>query len=265
VPKRGPGFHERRRKTPGALRGEVLMDDAARRKVRQQKERRLLALAGIVGVLASLVGLYFSPFLRVQNVEVTGTAALNPADVVAAAQVDGTSLVSGSFGGAEQRIAALPQVKAVHIEKHWPASVTIAITERQPWATWLIGETPYTIDDTGVVLALTAANTGPVIHSPATEQPLQPGDRVDTNALTLTHTLVEQVPAQLGVNITQVDWSGNKGVTVTTDAGYTVVFGDNTDMQYKLAVWQGIENEFGRDSMSGHVLDLRYGQRPSFQ
>lgn len=265
MPRRGPGFHERRRKIPGALRGEVLMDDADRRKVRQHKERRMLGVAFLIGVMASLVGLYFSPFLRVQNVQVTGTTSLDPAAVVAAADVRGESLVSSSFADVQAKVSALPQVKAVQIEKHWPDTIEIIVTERAPWATWYEGEAAYTIDDTGVVLAVAPANAGPIIHSPATDKPLEPGDHVDSGALELTRSLVEQVPVQLGVNITQVDWSNDKGVTVTTDAGYTVVFGDKANMEYKLAVWQGIETEFGRDSMPGHVLDLRYGQRPSFQ
>ena len=225
----------------------------------------MLGVAFMIGVLASLVGLYFSPFLRVQNVQVTGTTSLDRAAIVAAADMQGESLVSSKFSDAQANVAALPQVKAVQIEKHWPDTVEIIVTERAPWATWYEGEAAYTIDDSGVVLAVAPANAGPIIHSPATDKPLQPGDHVDSGALELTRTLVEQVPVQLGVNITQVDWSNEKGVTVTTDAGYTVVFGDDTDMQYKLAVWQGIENELGRDSMTGHVLDLRYGQRPSFQ
>lgn len=265
MPKRGPGFHERRRKIPGALRGEVLMDDRDRRQVRQRKERRMLGVAFVIGCIASLIGLYFSPFLRVQNVQVTGAASLDPAGVIAAADMQGKSLVSSKFTDAQARVAALPQVKSVQIAKHWPDTVEIIVTERAPWATWYEGDAAYTIDDSGVVLAVAPANAGPIIHSPATDKPLEPGDHVDSGALELSRALVEQVPAQLGVNITQVDWSNDTGVTVTTDAGYTVVFGDNANMQYKLAVWQGIENEFGKDSMPGHVLDLRYGQRPSFQ
>jgi cell division protein FtsQ len=265
VPRRGPGFHERRRKIPGALRGEVLMDDADRRRVRRRKERRMLGVAFVIGAIASMIGLYFSPFLRVQNVQVTGTTTLDPAAVAAAANVQGESLVSSKFEDAQTKVAALPQVKSVQIEKHWPDTVEIIVTERAPWATWYEGEAAYTIDDTGVVLAVAPANAGPIIHSPASDAPLEPGDHVDSSALELTRTLVEQVPVQLGVNISQVDWSNEKGVTVTTDAGYTVVFGDNNNMQYKFAVWQGIETEFGKDSMSGHVLDLRYGQRPSYQ
>ena len=33
----------------------------------------------------------------------------------------------------------------------------------------------------------------------------------------------------------------------------------------KLAVWREIEASLGRANMTGHVLDLRFGDRPSFQ
>jgi cell division protein FtsQ len=243
----------------------MLLDDHDRRQVRRRKERRMLGIAFVIGLAVSVIGLYFSPILRVQQVNVTGTSQLDPAEVAALAGINGQSMVSSTFAGAETRIAALPQVRSVEIQRHWPDTIEIAVTERAPWATWSEGSADYTIDDTGVVLATTAADAGPIIHAPASETPLQPGDHVDTDALSLTHALVEQVPVQLGVNLTEIEWATNSGVTVTTDAGYKVVFGDSADMQYKLAVWQGIETELGRDSMVGHVLDLRFGERPSFQ
>jgi cell division protein FtsQ len=266
VPKRGPSFRQRHgRGVPKALRGEMLLDDYDRRRLRRHKERRMIGIGGLVCLVTAVIGLYFSPILRVQHVEVTGASALNPDDVAALADVHGDSMVSSTFAGAEARIAALPQVRSVQIQRHWPDTIEITVTERAPWATWSVGATPYTIDETGVVLATTAANAGPIIHGPASDTPLQPGDHVDPDALALTHTLLEQVPAQLGVNLTEIDWSTDSGVTVTTDAGYKVVFGDSANMQYKLAVWKGVENEFGKDSMAGHLLDLRFGERPSFQ
>jgi cell division protein FtsQ len=243
----------------------MLLDDHDRRQVRRRKERKMLGIAFVVGLAVSAIGLYFSPFLRVQQVNVTGTSQLDPAEVASLANINGESMISSTFSGAEARIAALPQVRSVEIQRHWPDTIEIAVTERAPWATWSEGGADYTIDDTGVVLATTAADAGPIIHAPASATPLQPGDHVDGDALSLTHTLVEQVPQQLGENLTEIDWADNSGVTVTTDAGYKVVFGDSSDMQYKLAVWQGIETELGKDSMAGHVLDLRFGERPSFQ
>ena len=55
------------------------------------------------------------------------------------------------------------------------------------------------------------------------------------------------------------------GMTITTDAGYRVVVGDEDDLNYKLSVWAEIDSTIGRQEMSGHVLDLRFGDRPSLQ
>jgi hypothetical protein len=55
------------------------------------------------------------------------------------------------------------------------------------------------------------------------------------------------------------------GLTVQTDAGHRVVIGDSENVEYKLAVWGQIEAELGREAMGGHVLDLRFGDRPSLQ
>jgi hypothetical protein len=62
-----------------------------------------------------------------------------------------------------------------------------------------------------------------------------------------------------------MDWSSTGGMTIETDAGYRVAIGDSDDLNYKLSVWAQIDASVGRDKMSGHVLDLRFGDRPSLQ
>jgi hypothetical protein len=62
-----------------------------------------------------------------------------------------------------------------------------------------------------------------------------------------------------------MEWSTVSGMTIATDAGYRVVVGDEDDLNYKLSVWAEIDSTIGRQEMSGHVLDLRFGDRPSLQ
>ena len=83
--------------------------------------------------------------------------------------------------------------------------------------------------------------------------------------MTLTQSLVTQVPGTLAENIAGVEYSTEKGLSLLTDAGYRVVLGDSQNVDYKLAVWKGIEGQLGPGRMSGHVLDLRFEERPSFQ
>ena len=54
---------------------------------------------------------------------------------------------------AEEQIGYLPLVNEVRIERHWPQTVKIFVSERQPWGYWQVADTRYVIDSEGVVLA----------------------------------------------------------------------------------------------------------------
>jgi cell division protein FtsQ len=260
---RGPVFtkHSGRER---ALKGELLIDDKTRRKIARRRLRRLVIGSWIVLVCAGLAAAYFSPVVRVNDVEVTGTVALNPEDIANAASLEGESMLTVDFTEAEAAIESMPQVRDATFERRWPQGVRITVTERAPWAVWQIASTPYVIDDEGVVLAgVTAPPGAPVIQAVASAGSLQQGDRVDRDAVALAQSLMAEVPARLSQNIASVEWTNASGVTVTTDTGYRVVVGDSENLEYKLAVWSQIESEMGREAIVGRVLDLRFGDRPS--
>ncbi len=248
-----------------AVRGEVLLDDRTRRRLSHIRWRRIGALLAIMGVFAGVVALYFSPALRVQEIEVGGAATVNAADVEAVAGLNGASLLTADLSAAESRIEDLPMVKAATVTRAWPQTVRIAIVERTPWAVWQAGSRAYTVDEEGVVLVGDAPDGAPVISVLGADVRLEPGQIVDQDAVALARSLTERVPAELALNVATFEWSGDRGLTITTDSGYSVVLGDSQDMDYKLAVWREIEANLGRENMTGHVLDLRFGDRPSFQ
>ncbi len=248
-----------------AVRGEVLLDDRTRRRLSRIRWRRIGAALAFAGALAGLVALYFSPALRVQEVEVGGATTVSTAEVEELAGLDGASLLTADLGAAESRIEGLPVVKEATITRAWPQSVSIAIVERTPWAVWQTSSGPYTVDEEGVVLEADAPDGAPTIRVFGADTSLEPGQKVDPDAVALARSLTERVPAELALNVATFEWSGDSGLTVTTDTGYRVVLGDSQDMEYKLAVWREIEAQLGRSSMTGHVLDLRFGDRPSFQ
>ncbi len=249
-----------------AIKGHVFLDEKTERRLRRHRWRRIGIAFGVIAVIAGAVALYTSPLLRVQNVEVVGTATVSPQQVEQLAGLNGESLFRLDFSAAQERIQYLPMVKSVQIERHWPQTVRIEVTERAPWGYWQAGQDRYVIDSDGVVLQDVQPPDGaPVIRDLSNPGRLVPGDHVDADAVALTRSLVEALPQQLDLNIAGLDYSQATGLTLTTDAGYRVVVGDSQNMQYKLAVWQEIEKQLGRDTMTGHVLDLRFGDRPSFQ
>jgi cell division protein FtsQ len=261
--RRGSPFSSKR--SARAVRGEVLLDDRTRRRLSRIRWRRIGAALAFAGVIAGLVALYFSPALRVQEVEVGGATTVSAADVQGLAALDGASLLTANLSAAESRVEELPMVKAATITRAWPQTVRIAIVERTPWAVWQAGAGAYTVDEEGMVLDAGAPDGAPVISVSGADGPLEPGQSVDQDAVALARALTERVPAELALNVDAFEWSGDSGLTITTDTGYRVVLGDSQDMEYKLAVWRGIEANLGRASMTGHVLDLRFGDRPSFQ
>jgi cell division protein FtsQ len=260
---RGPVFTKGGRRDR-ALKGELLVDDKTRRKIARRRLRRLIIFSWFVLVLAGLSAAYFSPLFRVNEVEVTGTTAINAEDIEATASLDGESMLTVDFTEAERAIEEMPQVKDATFERRWPQGVRIAVTERAPWGMWQIASTQYVIDDEGVVLAGVTPPAGlPVIQATASAGSLQLGDRVDRDAIALARALTEQVPARLTQNIASIEWTNASGLTVVTDTGARVVVGDSENLDYKLTVWSQIEAEMGREAIAGHVLDLRFGDRPS--
>ena len=263
----GPSFGQavpRRRQR--AIKGEIVHDEATARRLRRIRWRRTGAIMSIVALIAAAIALYFSPLLRVHNVEVVGAEHFDPQQIAELASFQGDSMLRLDTPPAEESIEFLPLVKSVQIERHWPQTVRIVVTERTAWAFWQVGDAQYVIDDEGVVLPDAQPPQGsPAIKDLTNPVRLVPGDHVDLDAVLLTRTLLQRVPEALALNISAFEYSTEKGLALLTDAGYRVVVGDSQNMDYKLGVWKAIEGYLGRESMSGHVLDLRFQDRPSFQ
>jgi cell division protein FtsQ len=244
----------------------VLLDERTERRLRRIRWRRVGIAAGLVAAVAGLIALYFSPALRVQRVEVVGTSVVDPAQVEQLASFGGDSMFRLDTEGAIGRIGYLPMVESVEIARRWPQTVRITVTERVAWGYWQSGETLYPIDAGGIVLEGVQPPEGaPLIKNIGPPSRLVAGDHTDADAAALTRALLEQVPARLSLNIAALEYSPDAGLAVVTDAGYRVVIGDSQNMDYKLTLWQTIEGRLGREAMAGHVLDLRFRDRPSFQ
>jgi cell division protein FtsQ len=151
-----------------------------RREHARRRRRRPLQLAAAVLALAAVCWvLLASPVLGVRTVQVDGVTSLPAAQVRETAGIeDGTPLLRVDVGAAEQRVARLPQVASVEVNRGWPNSVVITVVERVPVA--VVGEPGRRslVDADGVlfdtltgeapagVVPLAVAEPGP--HDPAT-------------------------------------------------------------------------------------------------
>lgn len=126
-----------------------------------KRRRRALwrrARRWVVGLLvvALLVGggwlLYFSDYVTVQRVQVTGIQRVNPVRVRAAAAVPmGRQLVRVDLAAIQARVESIDAIRYADVSRSWPHGVRIAITERRPVAVVDRGTTLQAVDSTGVL------------------------------------------------------------------------------------------------------------------
>ncbi|MBZ4018001.1 cell division protein FtsQ/DivIB [Streptomyces purpurogeneiscleroticus] len=123
------------------------------------RPRRRTLIAATV-LIALLVGfgtwvLYGSDWLRAERVAVRGTDVLTVREVEAAADVPlGDPLASLDTDGIAARLAdRLRRIKSVEVERSWPDTISLNVTERQPVLVVQKGGKFIEVDDRGVRFA----------------------------------------------------------------------------------------------------------------
>lgn len=108
---------------------------APRRRLPRVRWRPVLWTAALALVAGGVLwALYGSPWLRLRQVSVTGTEVLTPAEVRAAAGARlGSPLISVDTDAVSANARrALPRIESVDIDRSWPHSLRISVTERKP-------------------------------------------------------------------------------------------------------------------------------------
>jgi cell division protein FtsQ len=105
--------------------------------------------------VALAIAVVRSPILDVDHVEVVGTVRTTPAEVRKAAGIrPGAAMVDLDTGAITRRIEARPWVARATVERHWPSTVEVRVTERTPVAQARSGSTWAVLDRTGRVVTV---------------------------------------------------------------------------------------------------------------
>lgn len=152
-----------------------------KRFARRQWARRWLTWRPIVAlvVLVVLIGfavysVYFSPWLQVRGVDVTGNSQVSDAAIIRAADVPkGRALARVDLHAIAVRVRALPAVKSVDVSRNWPHDVRIDVVERTPVAVVARGDGYVDLDEDGFTFNhLTAPPAGlPLVEKGADAEP----------------------------------------------------------------------------------------------
>ncbi|MFC3893379.1 cell division protein FtsQ/DivIB [Lentzea rhizosphaerae] len=214
---------------PASNRRQKSAEYRARRRVIVR--RRLVALLTLLSVVGLTYCVFFTPLLGVHQVDVRGSVVLTDDEVRDAAAIEpGSPLVRLDLIGIHDRVAALPRVAAVEVERQLPGTVRLLITERVPVGSVKLPDGFHLVDSTGKDYAVlpTAAPGVPelVLAAPSSADPA-------TRAVV---GVVNELPEKLRPDVVQVSATSGADVKVTLTGNRVVKWGSADETPRKAAV-----------------------------
>ncbi|MDO5094387.1 MAG: FtsQ-type POTRA domain-containing protein [Propionibacteriaceae bacterium] len=206
---------------------------ALQAKRRRQRRARLLILSAVASVLV-LVGVAtwlfgFSSVFAAKQVRVTGVSLLSEDQVSQVAAVDlGRPLATLDLGNVRERVATLAPVDEVKVERRFPDTVEITITERTLSYLWSDGTTLRWVDSEGVVFHEGGEPPAGMVTAQV--------DAPDQRLLQDVSTVVQAVVPVLGERITLVRATAVDQIEIRLDDGDTVVWGSADESELKAQV-----------------------------
>lgn len=183
-------------------------------------------LAAVVAA-AGWWALYRSEWFVVDSVRVAGNSRVSTQDIVRVAAVPaGVPLASVDTDTIQAALGELPQVQQVRVERGWPHTVVITVTERTPVAVAHTGSGYILVDSGGTAAGAAAAQPphGMVVIDG------KPGSTAMAAAVAVLAGLPPAWTVQ-GITAPTQD-----SVQVRLSGGVTVDFGSGQDVAKKVAV-----------------------------
>lgn len=233
---------------------------------RPRPRRRLAAaqwLSLTLLIVVGAVGWYVltSPQFRVQGADMEGYRLLSPEAIYQVAGVHGESVFYVNTRQVEERLKQIPLVRRARVSVRLPNRVQVQVTEREPVATWVSGDTRVGVDEDGVILPAQAANPEAITIEVLAGGPAQPGLQVDGRAIALARELHELRP-----DMRHFLLSAERGVGIVTAEGWPVYFGwDTTALPRKVALLERVTAALVSEGVAVEFIDLRFPTRPYYR
>jgi cell division protein FtsQ len=233
--------------------------DAGRRRL----ERVTLVLAVAAFAVGALVATR-TPLLDVDRVEVTGVERTSVDEVRRAAGIDrGDPLISVDPGAVARRVEGLPWVAAARVERSWPSTVQVQVTERVAVAVVQVTDDHAAVVDVeGWVLAVEprAADVAPDPAGPpvltGVDGRVSKGERLDGDArqaLEVAAAVAERMPGVVASVSTDLD--------AELVEGGAIRFGDTDDLDAKVTAAKTVLSDV--DTACLELLDVRVPGSPA--
>ncbi|MDL9937408.1 FtsQ-type POTRA domain-containing protein [Gordonia sp. ABSL1-1] len=187
-------------------------------------------LGGAVLLVAVVVGLgliaYLTPLMSVRSTEVDGVHTIAEDEVLRVADVaSGTPLLQVDTSAVAQRVAAIPAVETVRVQRSYPSTLVITVVERVPLVIRHDGDNVLVLDRGGVTYMHFDRRGGvppEILKLPAFETP-DPGPADPSTLAALK--VVGELPEPLAQQLEKISANSPVDITLTLKGNRTVVWG----------------------------------------
>lgn len=225
----------------------------------------IIALMMLAAGAAATIVVLNSPLLEIRSVSVSGAERVSRDALAQLAALRGENILLADLNAARERIREQPLVKDASVNREWPNTIHVTISERQPWVRWSVNGDVWAVDLHGIVLeGVEAPEDSIVVRQVSSLPAIRAGTHVSLDAVDLIQRIEEIGVPRKGPAIVAFEWSLRTGLTVVTRHG-RVTFGDAEGFAFKYQVWEQLEREAQRRGEPLLVADLRFGTRPAVE
>lgn len=217
----------------------------------------ILGVLALVAVAFGLVSLANWDALRPHGIEVTGNRIVSTQAVLASAQIDPKiNIWLQNVSAMQERVEGIPYIDLVRVHRYLPGRVVIEVDERFPVAVLKARNGDYLVDQRLRVLEDAPADA----KQPQWVMPSisvgKIGDFVEDDKLvTLRNDSDKMSDAHIDVRSFSYDRYGD--LVVDLRSGVRVLFGDQTDLDKKIALVDPILQQVGKQKRPIATIDLR--------
>jgi cell division protein FtsQ len=235
-----------------------------RRNAGRRRLKRLTVVLGVVALVVAALVATRTPVLDVDRVVVGGNDHTTADEVRRAADIpQGKPLVSVDPGAVAARVEELPWVESARVERSWPSTVKVQVTERVAVAVVQVTDDhAAAVDAEGWVVAIEsraadapADPAGPLVLT-GVEGPVGEGERLEADAraaLEVAAAVAERMPGVVA------------SVSIEMDAelvdGGAIRFGSVDDLVDKVTAAKTVLSEV--DTTCLELLDVRVPASPA--
>ncbi|EHI42380.1 cell division protein FtsQ [Rhodococcus opacus PD630] len=190
----------------------------------------MMGVVGVVVVVALGLVAWFTPLLSVRETDVAGATSISEEQIRQVLAVpQGQPLLRVDTEGAAQRVAAIPKVATARVQRVYPSTIRVTVTERVPVVFVDSPGGTHLLDAEAVDYEI--APPPPGVPRLVTETPGW-GDPSTEAAI----EVLESMPPQLRGQVGRVAAKSISDISVTLLDGRTVVWGGTEKSERKAAV-----------------------------